>query len=393
MLSRESFRKVKIYQAKKIQQHRHHWLHSWQWSHLPFLFLAILAFVALVSFLCVGCWLPSALDLFPRQASGLKFHYMKHTGERPHRCKVCDRGFITNEALKRHSVVHTGERPYLCGICGNSFTQRGRIAPHNSIACWMPFAKLAKSCCLKKIQNEVSLLASHSLTNGKSWLSQQKRWTDTRFGYTRHHRENTCVRSATKRSWRNLRCADTCACTQVPVHSQLNTQHRSLSCQADDDSLKRWNVLFFVTFGKECLLVQENPSVFCLFIKSVLLEQKKLCLLQVKSRFRVNTVEEPFPSTTSVNYMSKQTKVSASRLKGEMFLCKCSCFSLQQNVMGSSVSRNFHWGQTMMLKIYWPNCLSLSSFFTVKNCCDFVSASRCFEAQCVVTLAADLAVQ
>ena len=67
----------------------------------------------------------SVLLFFPRPRV-LNCITMKHTGERPHKCPSCDRGFITREQLTRHMVVHTGERPYLCGICGISFTQKGR---------------------------------------------------------------------------------------------------------------------------------------------------------------------------------------------------------------------------------------------------------------------------
>ncbi|KAG8232298.1 hypothetical protein J437_LFUL011239 [Ladona fulva] len=38
----------------------------------------------------------------------LKNHKKVHTGEKPHRCDVCDVGFSDRFALKRHKGVHGG---------------------------------------------------------------------------------------------------------------------------------------------------------------------------------------------------------------------------------------------------------------------------------------------
>lgn len=36
---------------------------------------------------------------------------MIHTGERPHRCPECRKGFITMSAMKKHQMVHFKTRP------------------------------------------------------------------------------------------------------------------------------------------------------------------------------------------------------------------------------------------------------------------------------------------
>ncbi|XP_015911349.1 zinc finger protein 596 isoform X1 [Parasteatoda tepidariorum] len=90
----------------------------------------------------------------------MKKHILTHTGERPHICHICGKGFVQKSVLyndqalfypmkstycnkvcnsykcvlcsytcvnignmKRHVIVHTGERPYICNLCNKTFNQ------------------------------------------------------------------------------------------------------------------------------------------------------------------------------------------------------------------------------------------------------------------------------
>ena len=53
-----------------------------------------------------------------------------HKGEKPYKCKDCNKDFVQKSALTEHQRIHSGEKPYKCKECEKYFAQRSSLSVH-----------------------------------------------------------------------------------------------------------------------------------------------------------------------------------------------------------------------------------------------------------------------
>jgi uncharacterized Zn-finger protein len=62
----------------------------------------------------------------------LKVHKQVHSdpSDRPFKCEVCQKGFLSSSKLKQHANIHTNSRPYQCKHCPRDFTNYPNLLKH-----------------------------------------------------------------------------------------------------------------------------------------------------------------------------------------------------------------------------------------------------------------------
>lgn len=53
-----------------------------------------------------------------------------HTGEKPYKCKYCERAFAQSNDLIKHLRGHLGDNVYKCDLCPQGFRLQGDLRAH-----------------------------------------------------------------------------------------------------------------------------------------------------------------------------------------------------------------------------------------------------------------------
>ncbi|CAO2640083.1 Zinc finger and BTB domain-containing protein 49, partial [Lemmus lemmus] len=72
--------------------------------------------------LCTSCRFAASGDV--------QRHIIIHSGEKPHLCDTCGRGFSNFSNLKEHKKTHTADKVFTCDECGKSFNMQRKLVKH-----------------------------------------------------------------------------------------------------------------------------------------------------------------------------------------------------------------------------------------------------------------------
>ncbi|EDS44189.1 conserved hypothetical protein [Culex quinquefasciatus] len=94
----------------------------------------------------------------------MKKHMLRHSESPRFKCdhNQCPSEFYTNSALARHKVKHSGEKPFSCTLCQQSFTQRSSLKTHITSTHVKPDTELPAKCpCCDMFLSTLIALQQH----------------------------------------------------------------------------------------------------------------------------------------------------------------------------------------------------------------------------------------
>ncbi|XP_074038467.1 uncharacterized protein isoform X5 [Leptinotarsa decemlineata] len=57
-------------------------------------------------------------------------HVLRHTDDKPYKCKICQKGLATKSSLRQHFLGHTGVKSFKCDYCKSVFARESTLKRH-----------------------------------------------------------------------------------------------------------------------------------------------------------------------------------------------------------------------------------------------------------------------
>lgn len=186
-----------------------------------------------------------------RQSDLLRYHVMRHTGEKPlechfcckrfiHKvslnihlqihtakrfpCKVCNQGFATNTNLKLHMLIHENKRGFKCNLCPLAFNKKEALVKHISRV------HDKKENMPDTADNNIEYHNEESLNNFECYHCKKKFSSreNVRYHILYVHMKDK------KKSERNIYCCKICGVKSSKIycldHTRIHKSHNSFTC-------------------------------------------------------------------------------------------------------------------------------------------------------------------